>query len=86
MGTWKYTQPPTWRKDAIATEAGWCHPKTGELLACCRGLLKLRRKQLDEEDSNLVTEDGSLFVLENQNSDRTENFFDLEVDEADSES
>jgi hypothetical protein len=85
MGTWKYTQPPTWRKDAVATSRGWCHPKTGEVLVCCRGLLKLRRKKLDEEDSNLITEDDSLFVLENQNSDRTENFFDLE-DESESES
>ena len=78
MGTWKYDQPPTWRRDAIATNAGWCHPKTGEVLACCPRLKRLRRQKLDETDENLITEEGSLFVLEQENTDTTENFVDLE--------
>jgi hypothetical protein len=78
MGTWKYDQPPTWKRDAVATNAGWCHPKTGEVLACCPHLKRKRRKKLDEADENLITEDGSLFVLETQNTDTTDNFLDLE--------
>lgn len=38
MGTWGKNKPPSWRKDAVATRAGWCHPVTGEVLAACGGL------------------------------------------------
>lgn len=78
MGTWKYDQAPTWKRDATAKSMGWCHPKTGEVLACCRRLKRKRREKLDNEDENLLTEDGSLFILEKENPDTTENYVDLE--------
>lgn len=78
MGTWKYDQAPTWKPDAIATPAGWAHPKTGEILACCRQLKRLRREKLDVRTDNLRTESADLFILENSNSDTTDNYLALE--------
>jgi hypothetical protein len=38
MGLWGYNKPPTFKKDAVATRSGWCHPKTGEVLVAIGGL------------------------------------------------
>lgn len=78
MGTWKYDQPPTWRKDAIPTDAGWVHPVTGEILAACPQLLRKRRTKLDNNESNLRLENNGLFVLEMANPDGTPNYLLLE--------
>lgn len=34
--------PPNWKKDAVATRSGWCHPKTLETLKCYGGLSELQ--------------------------------------------
>ena len=34
MGDGGKNRPPSWKKDAVATRAGWCHPVTGEVLKC----------------------------------------------------
>jgi hypothetical protein len=78
MGTWKYDQPPTWRKDAVATDGGWAHPKTGEILAACRQLILRRREKLDESSLNLRTESDGLFMLEQSNPDTTNNYLLLD--------
>ena len=78
MSTWKYDQPPSWKRDAIATNKGWCHPKTGEVLAACPNLLKRRRDKLDSQESNLLLEDGGLFVLEGANTDGSVNYLLLD--------
>lgn len=78
MGTWKYDKAPSWKKDAVASDQGWRHPKTGELLVSCPKLKRKRRTKLDITDENLVTEDDSLFLLEEDNPDTTENYVDLE--------
>lgn len=78
MGTWGYDKPPSWQKDAIQTRAGWCHPKTGIVLAACGGLPDKRRDKLDHKTSNLRTEDGWLFLMENINPDHSSNYLVLE--------
>lgn len=34
--------PPNWKKDAVATDSGWCHPKTLEVLKCYGQLATLQ--------------------------------------------
>lgn len=35
----RHRNPPRWCPDAIATNRGWKHPKTGELLVSVKGLV-----------------------------------------------
>lgn len=44
----KNLTPPKWAPYAIATERGWVHPKTGELLISLKGLKsRIEKEQLD---------------------------------------
>lgn len=78
MGSWKYDKAPSWAPDAVASNGGWRHPKTGEILAACRQLILRRREKLDISSSDLLTEAGGLFVLEQGNADGTVNYLELD--------
>lgn len=41
-------QPPNWAPDAVATNLGWCHPVTGEVLIAHPGLKDLLEKAAEE--------------------------------------
>ena len=34
-----YFNPPRYQRDAVASDKGWHHPQTGELIVCRKGLL-----------------------------------------------
>lgn len=48
MGNGGKNSPPSWRPDAVATRAGWCHPDTGEVLKCYGGLSELQSSTVVE--------------------------------------
>lgn len=59
----KFGVAPRWCANAVATDAGWTNPRTGEVLMAFRGLAtrinefnaeKARREKLKEEESTKV--------------------------------
>ena len=44
--------PPSWCPDAVPSDKGWRHPKTGELLVAVRGGVK----PLEKKSEELLTE------------------------------
>lgn len=68
MSLFKLDQAPkNWNPghgDPVATEAGWVDPITGEILCAIGKLIEKRRNYLDAGSDNILLEDGSLFLLE----------------------
>jgi hypothetical protein len=48
----KNLTPPKWAPYAVATEQGWVHPKTGEILISLRGL----KSRIEKEQPSVVLE------------------------------
>lgn len=59
----KKLSPPKWAPYAIATEQGWIHPKTGEILISHRGLKSMIEKE--QKDIVLEIENSKECVVEN---------------------
>ncbi len=38
MPTWSFTEAPSWKPDAVATDKGWVDPVNGDLLVACKRL------------------------------------------------
>lgn len=38
MPTWSFTEAPSWKPDAVATDKGWVDPANGDLLVACKRL------------------------------------------------
>lgn len=48
----KNLTPPKWAPYAVATEQGWVHPKTGEILISLKGL----KSRIEKEQPSIVLE------------------------------
>jgi hypothetical protein len=46
MPLWSDLRPPHWFPSAVATQAGWTDPRTGEVLITVTGLLDKQQKLL----------------------------------------
>lgn len=69
MTLWTLVKKPTFHPDAVATESGWADPNTGELYVTIRQLPEKRREFTELPVANIMMEDGSFLLLEDD-SDR----------------
>lgn len=50
----RHQNPPRWQPDAIPTNRGWVHPRTGELLVSVKGLLNKQNIKPEKTEKPVI--------------------------------
>lgn len=64
MPLWSLTKKPAFDSEAYATEEGWAHPETNEILVSISHLQTRQAEVRDAALVNLLGENGDLLILE----------------------